>query len=211
MTLPINCECGQTLIALAMRGVPDRLLWRFGADSTEWKRDMKMVVADLRNGGQDIDYRRPDDKKALMVFTNCLPMEGLHNKKIVDIPTGPPVIIDKVSIVSTNFDGVVEVPVDYDSQISRLVTRDEAFAFGFTQSVKSTYGIEAGGDVYGGKVTASLELGLEARQDHTTTDGLQEGVDRGRRPFSCVSTGIRHHVSARAHVPENQNPGDRAG
>ena len=167
------------LVALALRDVPDFMLWRFGAKSTRWTRSMRMKVSDLRDGGLNISYRRPDDEKALMSFENIRPVEGLRNEKTVDIPTGPPKIIDKVSIPISNFDGVVDLPVSYDARLSRLVTREEAFAFGFTESIKQTYGVEVGGDAYGGKVSASTELGLESRQDQTSTDGEQHGQDRG--------------------------------
>ena len=167
------------LIALAVRDVPEGLLWRFGAKNNKFTRDMEMKVADLRDGGATIDYRRPDDKQALMALTNIRPMDALLDQKVVDIPTGRPKIIDKVSIPMTNFDGAVELPVAYDARLTRLVTREEAFAFGFTQSVKQTFGIELGGEAQGVKATASTELGFEARQDHTTTDGDQKGEDRG--------------------------------
>lgn len=167
------------LVALALRDVPEHLLWRFGASRAKWTREMHLKVKDLRDGGATIDYRRPDDKKALLSVTNVRPMDKLTNEKTIDIPTGPPKIIDKVSIPITNFDGVVEIPVAYDARLSKLVGREEAFAFGFTQSMKTTFGVEAGGDVYGGKVTATTEYGVEARQDSTSTDSQQSGQDRG--------------------------------
>ena len=167
------------LIAFAVKNVPERRLWRFGAGNKPFTRNMKMRVAELRDGGLNIDYRRPDDKEALMAATNIRPVDGLKNQKTVDIPTGPPKIIDKVSIPGTNFDGVVDIPVEYDGRISRLVGREEAFAIGFSQSIKQTFGIELGGEATLSKVTASTEFGFEARQDQSTTDSEQRGEDRG--------------------------------
>ena len=167
------------LIAFAVKNVPEDQLWRFGAGNKPFTRNMKMRVAELRDGGLNIDYRRPDDKEALMAITNIQPVNGLKDEKTTDISTGPPKIIDKVSIPMTNFDGVVDLPVDYDARLTKLVTRDEAFGFGFTQSVKQTFSIEAGGDVYGGKISASTEFAFGASQDQTTTDGKEAGEDRG--------------------------------
>ena len=162
-------------IGRAMRGVPDRLLWR-------WDKVGKsevLEVARLTDGGASIDYRRPKDKEALLSLTNIRPKDGLRDRKAVDIPTGKPTVIDKVSIPIHNFDGVVEIPVQYDARLSKLTTKEEAFAVGFTESIKTTFSFQEGGEAASFKATQELELGFEARQDKTDTTGEQRGEDRG--------------------------------
>ena len=169
------------LVGRVMNGVPDHLLWRWN----NVRKFEELRVADLRDGGSNIDYRRPDDKKALMSFTNIRPLEELRDRKVQDIPVGQEKVIDHVNIESFNYDGVIEIPVSYDARLSKLTTREHAFAVGFTESVQQTFGIEAqagGGEASGGsyvKITASTTLGLESRQDTTDTTTEQEGEDRG--------------------------------
>ena len=140
-------------------------------------------MAALKDGGASINFRRPYDKKALIAITNLRPKDILHNRVEQDIPVGSAEIVDKVSIPIANFDGVVEIPVAYDGRLSRLRTREHAFALGFSQSFEQTFGVKAtaGGEAYGGSVEiyGETKFGLGSTQQATDTEGDQRGEDRG--------------------------------
>ena len=160
-------------IAMALTGVSDKF-WHWG----DYKKgDMK--VSYLTDGGASIGFERKSDKHARIALTNVRPMDNLINRKAVDIPTGEPKTIDKASIPITNFDGVTETPVGYDARLSKLKTKEHAFALGFTESIKTTFGFQEGGEAASFKATQELELGFESRQDITDTEGSQAGEDRG--------------------------------
>ena len=166
-------------IAAALAGVPDDKLWRFkGTGRT-------MRVAYFGDGGASIDYRPTDDKKALCKVRLVRPREGwVSSRRVTDIPTGPEKLVDKLTHPRRELRWrVVDIPVEYDKRLTRLRTREHAFAVGFKESITQTFGVEAqaGGEATGGSVTvsASTALGLESSQDTTDTTGEQEGEDAG--------------------------------
>lgn len=167
-------------IAAVLADVPDHYLWRFRG------RDKHVRVALFDDGGTTINYRLADDKKALCALKLVRPRDGwVGDRKVTEIPTGPEKQVDKLVLPAENYDGIVQIPIEYDKRLTVLRTREKAFAVGFTQTIQQTFGIEAqagGGETSGGsyvKVTASTMLGLESRQDTTNTEGEQHGEDAG--------------------------------
>ena len=108
------------------------------------------------------------------------PREGrARSRHVEDIPVGQPQVIDKVVIRSRNYDGVEDIPVNYSARFSDLVSRENAFAYGFSESVKATFTFQEGGEAASFKATQQIEIGFEAHQETSEKTGEQSEQERG--------------------------------
>ena len=172
-------EIRAALIAFACSTVPKELLWRWG--DFEWKRGLR--VGSFENGGTDIGFLDPKDKKALIKLSNIRPLGQLKNERVQMIPVGPEKTVDGVVLISKNFDGVNDLPVHYNAGFGKSKGQSEAFAFGFTQSLETTFKFSQGSGDFA-KSEQEIKLGFEARQDQTNEShsGSTEQRDAGTDP-----------------------------
>ena len=158
------------LVAHACGGVPNDLLW--GWISYDWHQDLHFKR--LIDGGKFAQWRHPWREKSRIWFENIRPTGVLSGEKIEEIPTGEAKMVDGVTIQSENWDGIVPLPISYSGEFGRTMSKSEAVAIGFTESIEVGLEFSEGGEAAFFKAKQSLKLGFESRQDTTKTKGEEE-------------------------------------
>ena len=165
--LATKLEPRQEAVAELLSNIPIDTLWMWSS----YKRREGLKVGTFKDSGGTIGYRRNNDKQALLLLTNIRPLTTLQDRKSVDIPTGPPKVIDNALIPIHNFNGMTKIPVSYDDHLTKLVAKERAFAFGFAQSVELAFGFQQGSNTAQNKYNQEIKLGFEVRQNKTDTKG----------------------------------------
>ena len=178
----------------ACRGVPSSLLWG-GWGSYGWTHDLR--VSEFYRGGEEIHWRHPWEEKGLVVTANIRPTGELDNKKIEEIPTGEPKIVDGVTVDASNWNGIAPLPINYDAGFGSMQSKEEAVAIGFTEGVKVGIKFQEGGEAAFFKAEQSLEITSESRQDQTKTNANSSSELRnaGFAPTCPPGYDIEFHMS----------------
>ena len=175
-------------IAEAMDDVPSRLLWRWD----DYKASRGLDVAGYHDGGKIIDFRRPGDPKAAAWAENVRPVQDIQDEvESKAVPTGEPytqwaeqgtfrnnvvrtpLIIEQIAagLLPNDFDFL---DFTYVAHFSETLSWEESKELGFREAVSTTFGVEVGGDVYGGKASASATAEFESSQSESQTKGDEE-------------------------------------
>ena len=161
------------IVGHAVNGVPESKLWRWSG----YDKKHPLEVASFKDGGSTIRYHRTDEWYANVEFKNIRPASEMRNKHTEEIPLGDAEIIDGYVLAINNYDGITPVTKTYTGGFGKLRTREEAFSFGFTQSIEATFKFAQGNDAFA-KTEQEIKLGFESRQDHSSTEGEQDSEQR---------------------------------
>ena len=177
-----------TFIGEVIASVPDRLVWRWD----NYRHNEGLRVNGYHDGGKSIDFRRPGDEKAALYAGNIRPVDDIQNEvESRAVPTGDPYtqwaeegrfenstvrtqeILDQIAkgLLPNDFDFLDYV---YTAHFSETLSWEESKELGFRQAISSTFGVEVGGDVYGGKASASVTAEVESTQGISETKGDEE-------------------------------------
>ena len=147
------------------------------------------------DAGAELLYKRRGDKYGRIRFKNITPYGEVLEREDKDILLGED-LIDSLTADALNYDGVIAVPINYDGTFRRLVSAEDAFAWGLTQSLETTFGTEIGGEAALQKYTAEIKIGFESRQDWSHTDSTEDEEARsaGINPESPPGYDIRYKL-----------------
>ena len=137
----------------------------------------KLNVGKFKGDGSLIRYQQDGNWEGAAEATIITPID-IQNRKSVDIPVGAKKILDHLVANARNYDGVVDVPIEYVGAFRKLRSASEAFAYGFTQSVTLALKFTQGGEASFAKFEQELTLGFESRQDWTTEEGSEDEESR---------------------------------
>ena len=179
------------LIAEVLSTVPDSQLWRFGS----YKHGEGLRVEKFIDDGAELLYQRSGDKYGRIRLKNIAPYGEVLQRKDKDISLGEE-LIDSLTADALNYDGVVAVPISYDGTFRKLVSAEDAFDWGLTESIETTLGTEIGGEAALQKYTAEIKIGFESRQDwhHQDSTESEEARSAGISPESPAGFDIRYKL-----------------
>lgn len=160
------------LIGQAFQGVGDDLLWRWRG--YDWHEDLN--VREFQSGRR-VRYQRSKDWKGSIELANVRPV-GIDDRRVIEIPTGEPKIVDMLVARGYNYGGVVDVPIHYEGDIRRLRGSSDAFSHGLTQSMEIALKFTQGGEASFAKFEQEVKFGLEARQDWSHGSTEEEEIRR---------------------------------
>ena len=165
-------------------------VWRW--QHYDWHESLK--VKDFKSG-ESVRYQRESDWKGSIEFKNMVPI-GLTDRRVVEIPTGSEKVIDQLIGTAYNYEGVIAVPVTYDSSFRKLRGSDEAFSHGLTESIETTFTFAQGGEAALQKYEQEIKLGFEARQDWSQGSNEEEETTRslGIAPESPPGYDLRYRL-----------------
>ena len=181
-------EMRARLLGHAFRQIKN--VWRWF--NYDWNESLK--VRDFKSG-EYVRYQRSGDWKGSCEFRNAVPI-GLTDRRTVEIPTGAEKVIDQLTGVAYNYDGVVAVPVTYDGTFRKLRGSEEAFAHGLTQSIETKFTFAQGGEAALQKYQQEITLGFEARQDWSQGSSEENEATRslGIAPESPAGYDVRYRL-----------------
>lgn len=175
-------------IAEAMDNVDSRRLWRWD----DYSASQGLAVAGYHDGGQLIDYRRPGDAQAALWLGQVRAVDDIQDElESKAVPTGEPYvqwaeqgtfrnhtvrtkeILDQIAqgLLPNDFDFL---DFTYTAHFAETLSWEESKELGFREAISTTFGVEVGGDVYGGKASASATAEVESTQNMGQTSGDEE-------------------------------------
>ena len=203
-----------TLIGETVKRVPDRLLYRWG----DYSESHGLRVGGYHDGGQFIDFRRPNDEQAALWLTSIRPVPEIRGETESEaVPNGapytqwaeegffrndrvrPPEIEEKIlkGLLPNDYD---LLDYSYTAHFSETLSWEESKELGFREAISNTFSIEIGGDAYGGKVGNETTAEFESTQTSSSTESdAQEQGDEETFSFR-IGPGEERRLSAKRQV-----------
>ena len=198
-------------IAEAMDNVDSRRLWRWD----DYSASQGLIVAGYHDGGQYIDYRRPGDqprphcgwgrsgpsmtfrtKWSRRQYRPASPIRSGRSKGRFEMTRCrtyrryPRTALIKDGLLPNDFDFL---DFAYTAHFAETLSWEESKELGFREAVSTTFGVEVGGDVYGGKASASATAEFESTQNLGQTNSGDEDRSRETRNPSVIRVPPRYY------------------
>ena len=154
----------------------------------DWHHDLSVGTF---MSGELTRYHQPSNWMGALEMTGFNPI-GIENRVEVEMPIGAPSIIDALTATCHNYDGVVEVPLNYEGEFTKTKSSSEAFSYGLTQSLEVTLKFTQGGEASFAKAEQEIKMGFESRQDWSRESSDESQVRKlaGLNPLCPVGYDI---------------------
>lgn len=157
-------------IGYAMRDIDGDHLWRW--HGYHHHKD-PLKVGGYYDGGKRVDYRRTQDKYAMIEFKNIRAVD-ITDKQTSTKPVGNPRNIDAANIVLNNYDGLGPMELSYEADFGKTTGKEDALTLGFEQSVRAMLRLGSDASPVGGE----LETTITATQEKAKT--ISSGTSENR-------------------------------
>ena len=145
-------------------------VWRW--ENYDWHENLS--IGQFKSG-ELIRYHRPKNWMGAIEMTGFNPI-GIENRVEIEIPIGTPSIIDALTATGLNFDGAVDVQLNYEGEFSKTKSSSEAFSHGLTESLEVSVKFTQGNDASFVKAEQEIKAGFEARQDWSRSSSDESQV-----------------------------------